>query len=175
MTEVDVVIPSIKDDVRTTDSIPADWSVTIEREGSLNEARNRGVRAASDGPVIILDDDVICPPAVLRSLVDEVDSDTLVGLHDWDFDLLAGRCLAFDRSLWSDVGGFDERLGSHMGDTAFALAAKRRGYNLARYPREILYHEPHSRSLTTWDRVWRLSYLALRHPSAAPRLAQGVL
>lgn len=172
---VDVVIPSIKSEVQTTNSLPDGVTVHIERDGSLNEARNRGVQKSSTGPVVILDDDVEFPAATFASLVAMVDENTLVGLADWDFGYLAGRCLVFYKSLWEDVDGFDERLGSHMGDTQFALAAKCRGYDLERIPREVLYHEPHSRSITTWDRVWRLAYLALRYPGEAPTLAKGTL
>lgn len=173
-----VVIPtteSSSEDVLTLDSIPDDVHVNLERQGSLNEARNRGVVTAPTDRIIIMDDDLEFPTELLERFADRLDEQTLVGLADWDFGLVAGRVMAFHRDLWEDIGGFNERLGSHMGDTDFALRAWRAGKDLETVPRELLYHEPHERSISTWDRVWRLAYLAATHPRDAPRLAKGVL
>lgn len=176
MTRARIIIPTTDpDEPLTVESIPDSYQVDIEREGSLNEARNRGVRNAPDGFVIIMDDDLEFPPDLLEQIVERLDYGTLVGIADWDFGLIAGRIMAFHRDLWLGVRGFDERLGSHMGDTEFAISAWRMGYDIERIPREVPYHEPHDRTITTWDRLWRLAYLSLKHPTASPRLATGVL
>lgn len=174
-TDCTVVIPTLSDAPLTLDSLPEEVPRRVEREGSLNEARNRGVRNAETPYVLIMDDDLRFPPELLERFAGRLDEETLVGLADWDFDLVAGRVMGFHRALWADVGGYSATLGSHMGDTDFALRAYRSGYDLETVPRELLYHEPHDRSISTWDRLWRLGYLALSHPRDAPRLAKGVM
>lgn len=176
MTEdITVVIPSAKDRVRTTDSIPSRVPVRVEREGSLNEARNRGVRHASTDVVAVMDDDIAFPHEMIQDLQQRATPDTLLGLADWDYGWIAGRVMVFHRDLWETVGGFDERLQSHMADTEFAISALRHGYQLERIPRELFHHEPHERSITAWDHAWRGLYLAAKHPRYAPRLARGLL
>jgi len=175
MAELTVVIPTIKDEVRTLDSIPDHVPVLIEREGSLNEARNRGVRNAETEIVAIMDDDIAFPEETLENLAEQASPDTLIGIEDWDFDLIAGRVMVFYKDLWYDVGGFDERLGSHMGDTEFALKVTKNGYSVEQLPRELFDHKEHKRSITRWDRVWRTIYIAAKHPTASLRLLRGVL
>jgi glycosyltransferase involved in cell wall biosynthesis len=167
---VSVVIPSIKDDVLTLGSVPEDVPVSIEREGTLNEARNRGVRHAEHDAIAILDDDISFSESLFDDLIGMVDDQTVVGAADWEFGLLAGRVILFHRDVWRDVGGFDERLRSHNGDTDFSIKIHDAGYDLVRFPREIIRHEEHSRSITTRDRAWRLAYLCGKHPEYAPHL-----
>ena len=168
--EVSVVIPSIKEEVLTLESIPDGVPVSIEREGSLNEARNRGVGNVDTDIVAILDDDIAFSEELFYALVDEVDRKTLVGVADWEFGLVAGRVMIFHRDLWQELGGFDERLRSHNGDTEFSLRVHDAGYDLVRVPRDLFYHEEHERSITTWDRAWRLAYLCGKYPEYAPHL-----
>lgn len=173
--EVSVVIPSIKQDILTLESIPADVPVSVERKGTLNEARNRGVRNAETDIVAILDDDIAFSEELFNALVDEVDEDVLLGVADWEFGLVAGRVMVFHKSLWSDVGGFDERLRSHNGDTDFSLRAHDMGYSIETVPRSLFYHEEHERSITTWDRAWRLAYLCGKHVRYAPYLLSSTV
>lgn len=175
MGELDVVIPTIKDEVRTLESIPDHVRVLIERDGSLNEARNRGIRRAESEIVAIMDDDIAFPEGTLEKLAAQASDNTLLGMKDWDFDLVAGRVMIFHKSLWREVGGFDERLGSHMGDTEFALKAEKYGYEIEQLPRTMFDHEEHERSITTWDRVWRMIYLASKYQKSIPRLVWGTL
>lgn len=166
-TKVSVVIPSIKDDIRTIDSVPDDIPVSVEREGTLNEARNRGVRNADSDIVAILDDDIAFSADLFYALLDHLKSDMLLGVADWEFGLVAGRVMLFYKNLWREVGGFDERLRSHNGDTDFSLRVHGSGYNVEPIPRSLFYHEEHERSITTWDRAWRLAYLCGKHPRYA--------
>jgi len=174
MTDVSVVIPTAKTTVKTTDSLPDVDTHIIGDEYTLNEARNEGVRRATTDTIVVMDDDLAFPEPVFWRVVAAVDDDTLVGVADWDYGWIAGRVMAFRKSLWEAVGGFDERLGSHMGDTKFALDAQRHGYSLKRVPRDVFYHEPHDRDITAWDHAWRGVYLAFRHPRHAPRLFRGL-
>lgn len=168
--EVSVVIPSIKEEVLTLESIPDGVPVSVEREGSLNEARNRGVGNVDTDIVAILDDDIAFSEELFYALVNQVDRETLVGVADWEFGLVAGRVMIFHRDLWREVGGFDERLRSHNGDTEFSLKVHDAGCDLVRVPRDLFYHEEHDRSITTWDRAWRLAYLCAKHPHYATHL-----
>lgn len=172
---VSVVIPSIKDDVLTVESVPERISVSIEREGSLNEARNRGVRKADSEIVAIFDDDIAFSEDLFETLVDSVDENTLLGVGDWEFGLVAGRVMIFYKSLWENIGGFDERLRSHNGDTDFALRAHDAGYSVKTIPRDLFYHEDHERSITTWDRAWRLAYICGKHLRYAPYILSSIL
>lgn len=167
---VSVVIPSIKDDILTLESVPDDVPVSVEREGSLNEARNRGVQNVDTDIIAILDDDIAFSEGLFNAMVDSVNENVLLGVDDWEFGLVAGRVMIFHKSLWEDVGRFDERLQSHNGDTDFSLRAFDAGYSVETVPRELFYHEDHERSITTWDRAWRLAYLCGKHPKYAPYL-----
>ena len=173
--DVAVVIPSIKDEIRTLESVPEDVSVIVERTGTLNEARNRGVRNTESDIVVIMDDDIAFSEELFNSLVDHVDPGTLLGVEDWEFGLVAGRVMAFHRDLWEDVGGFDERLRSHNGDTEFSIKVHKAGYDVRTVPRSLFDHEEHERSITTWDRAWRLGYLCTKHPRYAPMLLSSTV
>jgi len=173
--DVSVVIPSIKDDVLTLESVPEDVPVSVEREGSLNEARNRGVRNADTDIVAILDDDIAFSEELFEALVEAVDDDVVLGVADWEFGLVAGRVMIFYKSLWENIGGFDERLRSHNGDTDFALRAHDAGFSVETVPRDIFHHEDHERSITTWDRAWRLAYLCGKHVRYAPYLVSSTI
>jgi glycosyltransferase involved in cell wall biosynthesis len=169
-TDFEIVIPSIKDDILTTDSIPEHIPVHIVSEGTINEARNMGVRQSDAETVVILDDDLSFDESTLYEIVDMSDENTLVGMAEETVGLILGRVMVFKKPLWRDIGGFDERLMSHNGDTDFAIMAKNSGYNIERFPQSWFYHEEHSRSVTTFDRAWRLGYLCLKHPKWAPHL-----
>lgn len=173
--DVSVVIPSINDEILTLESVPDDVPVSVEREGTLNEARNRGVRNAETDIVAIMDDDISFSEDLFYALVDEVDEQTFVGVADWEFGLIAGRVMIFDKDIWRRVGGFDERLRSHNGDTDFSLKVHDAGYDFYRVPRDLFYHEEHERSITTWDRAWRLVYLCGKHTTYAPYLLTATL
>ncbi|WP_164721999.1 glycosyltransferase family 2 protein [Haloterrigena salifodinae] len=170
-----VVIPSIKDDVLTLESVPEDVPVSVEREGSLNEARNRGIENAETDIVAVLDDDIAFSEELFYALVDEVDEDVLLGVADWEFGLVAGRVMIFYKSLWRDIDGFNERLHSHNGDTDFSLRAHNAGYSVKTVPRHLFYHEDHERSITTWDRAWRLMYLCGKHVRYAPYILSATI
>lgn len=173
--DVAVVIPSIKDEILTLESVPEGVPVSVERKGTLNEARNRGVRKADADIIVILDDDIAFSEELFNSLVARVDRNTLIGVEDWEFGLVAGRVMAFHRELWEDIGGFNERLRSHNGDTDFSIKAHKAGYNVRTVPRSLFDHEEHERSITTWDRVWRMGYLCLKYPRYSPLLLSNTI
>lgn len=173
--DVAVVIPSIKDEIRTLESVPEGIPVTVERTGTLNQARNRGVRGTDAEIIVIMDDDIAFSEDLFYSLVENVDRNALLGVDDWEFGLVAGRVMAFYRELWEDVGGFDERLRSHNGDTDFSIKVHKAGYDIRTVPRCLFDHKEHERSITPWDRAWRLGYLCKKHRRYALMLLTSTL
>ncbi|UIP01070.1 hypothetical protein Hbl1158_06880 [Halobaculum sp. CBA1158] len=178
MTEITVVIPTTSEDVLTRESVPDGVPIAIARGGTLNEARNAGVDAAPTERVLLLDDDIRFSEDFFWSVVDEIEDHTLVGMCDWNYDLVAGRLMGFTKRTWREVNGFDERLRSHMGDTDFALKCHKRGFNIERIPKTEIHHDgpPGAIERTdAWDHAWRGLYLAGKHPRYAPRLFRGMV
>jgi len=178
MTDVTVVIPTLKEsrsEIPTLDSVPEDVPVNIQRESPIPRARNRGVELADTEYVIQLDDDIRFGHELWDEVLQRVDRNTVIGMDDWDYGLIVTRMIAFHREAWVEVGGFDERLGSHMEDTDFAIKLDHAGYNLESIPQERIEHVPHKNRITTVDRAWRLVYLCLKHPRYAARLIEGTL
>lgn len=177
-TNCEVVIPTLIEDrkeILTLESIPESVPVHIQTKGSLNEARNRGVGSVRAPIVVVMDDDIALTEDTFNGILELVDSNTLVGLADADFGMIKGRLMAFHTDLWADIGGYNEDLKSHAGDTDFCIRALQAGYRITRFPDNYVYHREHARSISTWDRLWRLGYLAAHYPRFAPLLFAGVL
>lgn len=170
MNSVSVVIPSIKDQVLTVQSVPEGVETNVIREGNVCEACNIGVERATHDRILRLDDDISFSESFFWELVDRIEHDTLLGYPDWDYGLVAGRVNAFHRDDWERFGGFDEFLGSHMGDTEFALKFVHQGTGVDQIDPSEITHEPHERSVTTWDRTWRTAYLAVKYPRWAHKI-----
>lgn len=178
MEDVTVVIPTLKksrSDIPTLESVPDGVPVNIQRESPISAARNRGVESADTEYVIELDDDISFDRDLWDEVMDTVDGETIVGMEDWDYGLIVTRLIAFHRDAWVEVGGFDERLGSHMEDTDFAIKLDDTGYDLRSIEQDRIEHVPHENRITTTDRAWRLVYLCLKHPRYAPLLIRGTL
>jgi len=178
MADVTVVIPTLKQsrsEIPTLDCVPEGVPVKIQRESPISKARNRGVERADTEYVIELDDDIEFDEALWEEVLETVDRGTVIGMADWDYGLIVTRLIAFPREAWTTVGGFDERLGSHMEDTDFAIKLDHAGYELRSIPQERIEHVPHENRISTTDRAWRLVYLCLKHPRYARRLIRGTL
>lgn len=171
---VSVVIPTINQDIHTLTSIPEGVPIHIEREGSLNEARNRGVETAQTERIIILDDDIEFETEFFWALRDAIEDHRLIGMADWDFGLVGGRVMGFTKRTFHEVGGFDECLESHMADTDFALKFLKRGWEIRTFNQNRVFHLEHERSVTSWDRTWRTLYLMWKHPTFAGRMVRGI-
>ncbi len=178
MGELTVVIPTLKksrSDIPTLESVPDGVSVNIQRESPISAARNCGVECVDTEYVIQLDDDISFDRDLWNEVMDMVDRETIVGMEDWDYGLIVTRLIAFHRDAWVNVGGFDERLGSHMEDTDFAIKLDDAGYDLRSIEQDRIEHIPHENRITTTDRAWRLVYLCLKHPRYAPLLIRETL
>jgi GT2 family glycosyltransferase len=178
MHDVTVVIPTISEDVLTKRSIPDDVDIIVEREGTLNEARNTGIERSETDTIVLMDDDIRFSEEFFWDIVNRIAPNKLIGMADWNYDLVAGRLMGFRKSTWAEVGGFDDRLRSHMGDTDFAIACAKRGYEIERIPKSEIHHEgpPGAIERTdAWDHAWRGLYLAAKHPTYALRLFRGMV
>lgn len=178
MADVTVVIPTISEEVLTRESVPDEVPIVIARGGTLNQARNEGVRAVETERVLLLDDDVRFGESFFWDVVERIGPRKLVGMDDWNYGLVAGRLMGFTKESWEAVGGFDERLKSHMGDTEFAIACHKRGFEIDRIPQSAIDHEGPPGALArtnAWDHAWRGVYLAAKHPRYAGRLFTGMV
>ncbi|WP_181686631.1 glycosyltransferase family 2 protein [Halorhabdus salina] len=178
MSGVTVVIPTISETVLTKESLPEEVSVVVVREGTLNEARNRGVETADTEKVLLLDDDVRFSESFFWDVVDRIEPEKLVGMEDWNYGLVAGRLMGFTKETWRTAGGFDERLRSHMGDTDFAICCHKHGYEIEQIPQSQIEHEGPPGAIERTDAVdhaWRGLYLATKHPTYAWRLFKGMV
>jgi hypothetical protein len=161
-----VVIPTNRPDNHTLESLPeflAADAVIADQDG-LNVARNRGIEDADGDWIVLIDDDTTFPTALTATLIDAMHPMHLVGLEDaWPMRWVLGRYMLFHRSLWEQVGGFDESR-HHGGDTDFAIRCESAGARVCRLPRRIV---PHHDASGTFDaathREW-LWYLLTRHP-----------
>lgn len=178
MPDVTVVIPTINERVLTKQSIPDDVEIIVARNGTLNEARNTGIQKAETEKIMLLDDDVQFSEDFFWDIVDSIEPNKLIGMEDWNYGLVAGRLMGFSKPTWAEVGGFDERLRSHMGDTDFAIGCHKRGYIIERIPQSEIHHEgpPGAIERTdAWDHAWRGLYLAMKHPKYIGRLFRGMV
>jgi len=57
---------------------------------------------------------------------------------------VTGACMLVRRSVWEELGGFDERfVGGQYEDIDFCLRARHAGYRIAYEPQAVLYHHEH--------------------------------
>lgn len=171
---VGVVIPSRKETVRTVESIPVGVPCEVVREGTINEARNAGVEALDVDVVAVMDDDIAFQESTFRALVGRVRPDTLVGMEDWNYGWVAGRVMVFHRDLWADLGGFDETLENHMGDTEFSMRALANGYRIETVDRDLFDHEDHDRSVDWRDHYRGFRHLLQRYPLRSMKVGFGL-
>jgi GT2 family glycosyltransferase len=176
MSDVTVVIPTLKesrDEIPTIESIPEGTPINIQRESPISKARNRGVERADTEYIVQLDDDIRFNRELWDELVNTINRHRMMGMADWDYNLIVTRMIGFHREVWKKTGGFDERLGSHMEDTDFAIKAEKKGCELIPIEQDRIEHVPHENRIRTFDRVWRLAYLCAKHPRYAGRLMRG--
>lgn len=183
--EVSVVIPSNRDRVITTDSVP-DYveDVQIRRDDGLNRARNTGIENAVHQTVVILDDDLQFDAKWFERLVEQVvrTSGTVFAARGtgilptltWPegFTPGMGRVMAFDRTIWRATGGFPVPC-SHGGDTDFLMSAYEAGFRVEGIDHEWSHLDDDVDVYGFFGNVKWLWFLARRHPRLVlPRLPQ---
>jgi GT2 family glycosyltransferase len=166
MPDVSFVIPTNRDAVYTTKSIPSIYSVFVEREGNLDEARNRGIRKANTEIIIVCDDDIEFNKTFLDSVLSKMETRTLIGLEDfYPMRWCIGRFLCFWKKDWETIGGFDENRSIYGGDdTDFCIRMENAGVKIVRIPRESVKHFHQEKVRPPLDELNSLWYLFRRHP-----------
>lgn len=163
---VSVVVPTIRDEIHTVDTVPSEAEVVVRRDDGLNVARNAGVAAATNDWIVIADDDIDFPTETVAETIASMDRRTLAGLADFPpLRWIIGRLMIFHRDLWYEVGGFDESR-PHGGDTDFAIRVERHGGRLVRLDRETIphYDDDTGEGMDTLGHIEWLYYLTRRHP-----------
>lgn len=161
-----VVIPTVRDKIVTTDTVPPKAEVVIRRDDGLNIARNAGVATAENEWIVIADDDIDFPTEIVAEAILEMDKYTLAGLADFPpLRWIIGRLMIFHRDLWREVGGFDESR-HHGGDTDFAIQVERHNGQVVRLDREAVphYDEDTGVEMSTISHFEWMFYLTRRHP-----------
>lgn len=163
---VSIIIPTARDEIVTTDTVPPEAEVVIRRDDGLNVARNAGVAAAENEWIVIVDDDIDFPTETVAETIAEMDKRTLAGLADFPpLRWIIGRLMIFHESLWREVGGFDESR-HHGGDTDFAIRVERHGGRVVQLDREAVphYDEDTGEGMDTLGHLEWMLYLTRRHP-----------
>ena len=142
MGKISIIIPTINQNVLTIKSIPNDVETIIEKEGNRSEARNVGAKRATKEILVFCDDDIIFDVELLNRMIEKIKPRNVIGLEDYDFNLLLTRFLMIYKDDFNKIGGFDENF-NHMEDTDFCFRAKKAGYNIIPIPREIIQHKDH--------------------------------
>ncbi|MFB6129198.1 MAG: glycosyltransferase family 2 protein [Salinigranum sp.] len=164
LADATVVVPTNRERNITTESLPEWVDVVVATDRGLNVARNRGVEAADGEWIVLVDDDVTFPTRLTAALVDSMHEGHLVGLEDfWPMRYVIGRYMVFHRSLWREVGGFDESR-PHGGDTDFAIRCEKAGGRVLRLPRRLVPHHDSTSEFSTAAHAEWLFYLFRRHP-----------
>ena len=143
-----------------------DLSLVAELRRGVNYARNAGVCAAEPGIVLLCDADDTVGPTWLEALTRELTPRTwVVGSVDylhfnsegtrelWNVgstgtprlaepyvDTTFGGNCAFHRSMWSEVGGFDERLSGKGDENEMFMRAYRAGYRPVLAPDAVVHY-----------------------------------
>ena len=163
---VSIVIPTVREEIVTTETVPPEAEVVIRRDAGLNVARNAGVESAENDWIVIADDDIEFPTRTVAATIERMNRTDLAGLADFPpLRWIIGRLMIFHVDLWAAVGGFDESR-HHGGDTDFAIRAEKRGGEVIRLDRGRVphYDDETGWGMSTAEHLEWLIYLTRRHP-----------
>lgn len=164
--EVIVVIDGSKDN---SYDIANNYPITIitQQNKGLSGARNSGIRLANTEWVLPLDsDDKIAPDFIEKCL--NIDAD-IIGTGQETFgDYVAGHlfqpeptkemffehnqincCSLFRKSMWEQIGGYDENMRLGYEDWDFWVRATQAGYKVKTIPECLFYYRKHGDSMIT--------------------------
>ncbi len=141
--------------------------ILVEPGGNISQGRNRAIAAAS-GPIIaVTDAGVVLSPVWLEEITRPLREGQARVVSGWfepdaytDFEVVMGatvlparsdvdparflpssRSVAFDKTLWEEVGGYPEWL-DYSEDLIFDLALRRQAGPFAFAPRAVAYFRP---------------------------------
>jgi GT2 family glycosyltransferase len=144
--------------------LPGALLVLDEARVGLNFARNRGIRAAAGARIMLCDADDEVSPQWLCTMVDALDRHDVVGgaldterlndplirppSHNQATELprvaghryAVGANIGFRRSVWTAIGGFDERFAGGYDDTDFCLRAQDAGFTIGFEPSAVVHY-----------------------------------
>lgn len=111
---------------------------------------------------MICDDDLTFD-SIFFSFINKLKSEKrIVGLQAYyPSPLVIGRFMLFHKSLYEDVGEFEER--SHGDETEFCYRAVKKGYEVIQVPRESVTHHPHTK-IKPKSEIPNLLWLLRKHP-----------
>ncbi len=152
------------------------WIAGPKRGPAAN--RNNGARAVTSDWIVFLDDDCIAQPGWLEAFAAHMDADVLEGRTvcpdacDDPFteqvENLSGSnfwsCnLAIRRSVFFDLGGFDEDFTEAAGeDMEFAWRIRKRRVHTAFVPEAEVFHPARRASVRQfWRRTWMIRWMVL--------------
>lgn len=149
--------------------VASEYPITYIRQENkgLSGARNTGIRCANTEWILPLDsDDKIDPTMVEKCLKVEAD---IIGVGQETFgdyvqqhrfnqnpqayDFLTANqincCSLFRKSMWEDVGGYDENMKEGYEDWDFWLRAVRKKYKVRTIPEYLFFYRKHGKSMVT--------------------------
>ncbi len=157
------IISTNRKENHTIKSIPPESEIIISTSKPLGKARNDGIKLSTKEWIVIVDDDISFDPIFLNFINQLKSRNTITGLSAYyPSPMVIGRFMLFHRSLYEDVGDFEER--SHGDETEWQIRAIMDGYKIIKVPRESVIHIPHKQSKPRGGDWVNLIWLISKHP-----------
>lgn len=139
-----------------------------KKNGGLSSARNAGIKAAKGEFILPLDaDDKIHPEFLAKTMALMSEADIVSTWlrtfgnesREWGYLKLnpilseirsinpINCCSLFRKSMWKDIGGYDEKMKDGYEDWDFWLSAAEKGYKIKIIPEYLFYYRKHSVSM----------------------------
>jgi glycosyltransferase involved in cell wall biosynthesis len=139
-----------------------------KKNGGLSSARNAGIKAAKGEFILPLDADDKIHPEFLEKTMTMMDEVDVVGtwfktfensnrehqryVTNVDSNYLRSQnpvtcCSLFRKSMWKDIGGYDEKMKDGYEDWDFWLSAAEHGYKIKILPKYLFFYRKHSVSM----------------------------
>ena len=171
--DITFVIPTNRNYISTIGTIPLESKITIQREVTRGEARNKGVELAKTEYIAFCDDDIELSRTFLDYVMSLSNDRTIIGLQAYyPSPFLISRFMFFKRTIWKDVGRLLEW--QHGEETEWLIRALEKGYKLIGVPRESVYHHEHSISTYKKEYMNLLTLIRL-HPTFPIRILKSIL
>jgi glycosyltransferase involved in cell wall biosynthesis len=159
--DISVIIPTIKDQVITLDSIPEGVECTMVKTGNVSEARNLGARESNGDVLVFCDDDIRFDWSELEKVIANLKEDEVAGIKGHSLGMLKSRIIIMGKKTFREVNGFDEDM-TWMEDTDICLKLEKEGYKFIQLPHSFVEHDPHEKRQGMWGGSAHL-YLMKKH------------
>lgn len=144
MTSISVLIPSIKKDIKTLNSVkdcPVSYDLVISKKKGLGHARNYAASQAKGKILVFFDDDLNLNPKIWDIIL-EVKENTFV-MEFGSSKIPSTRCLVIHRKDFVTIGGFSEDILLSGEDREFCLNAIKKDMKVLRLPKNLICHIKH--------------------------------